>query len=393
MKTMTSRQRMLAVLKHHEADYLPCCFMSFTALRRRCGEDMYALSKAELEMGLDSMLFIPSLGRPQRREHPDLRGLPIRFNPAVIIRQWKTSTPDGDELLYREYQTPAGPLSASVRLSDDWPHGERLPFIDDYQVPRAVKPLVTSREDLEALRFLLVPPAEEDLAAYRQDVERAHAFVEAHGALLAGGWGVGMDMANWLCGVQNVSLFSMTEPEFMAELVEMIHVWNRQRMEAVLSARVDLFIRRAWYEGCDFITPRFFKQVVLPRLKAEVDLAHEYGAKFGYICSSGTKPMLDFYKEAGIDVLIGVDPIQGTYTDMPLMKQKLGGQVSVWGGVSGAITVEMGSEEEIRAAVREAVQTLGKQDFILSPVDNITVDTPQTWKNIEIFMDEWRRCR
>ena len=99
---------------------------------------------------------------------------------------------------------------------------------------------------------------------------------------------------------------------------------------------VDLYIRRAWYEGCDFVIPKFYKNEVLPRLKAEVDLAHEYGTKFGYICSSGTKPMLDFYPQAGFDVLIGVDPIQGTHTDMPLMKEKLGGHtLSVGRGFGG----------------------------------------------------------
>jgi hypothetical protein len=100
--------------------------------------------------------------------------------------------------------------------------------------------------------------------------------------------------------------------------------------------------------------------------------------------------MLDDYLEAGIDVLIGVDPIQGTYTDMPLLKKKIGSQICLWGGVSGAITVEMGTEEEVRRAVRQAIETLGPDHFILSPVDNITIDAPQTWKNIEIFRNEWR---
>jgi hypothetical protein len=78
---------------------------------------------------------------------------------------------------------------------------------------------------------------------------------------------------------------------------------------------------------------------------------------------------------------------------MPLMKQKLGGQTALWGGVSGAVTVERGAENEIRSAIRQAVNTLGPDGFILSPVDNITVDEPQTWRNVDIFIDEWRKCR
>jgi hypothetical protein len=101
--------------------------------------------------------------------------------------------------------------------------------------------------------------------------------------------------------------------------------------------------------------------------------------------------MLDYYLEAGIDVLIGIDPIQGTHTDMPLLKEKLGRRICLWGGVSGAVTVEMGTETEVRGAVREAIETLGPDRFVLSPIDNITVDTPLTWQNLEVFIDEWRR--
>jgi uroporphyrinogen-III decarboxylase len=160
-------------------------------------------------------------------------------------------------------------------------------------------------------------------------------------------------------------------------------------MEVVLAGGVDLYIRRAWYEGCDFVSPSFYREAILPRLKSEADLVHQYGTRFGYICSSGTRPMLDFYLQAGIDVLIGIDPVQGTYTDMPLMKQKLGGRICLWGGVSGAVTVEMGTEAEVRAAVRQAIQTLGPEGFVLSPVDNITVDAPRTWHNIDHLIDEW----
>jgi uroporphyrinogen-III decarboxylase len=318
--------------------------------------------------------------------------LPVRFHPDVKTKTWQ----EGDSLtgrLFKEYETPAGKLSTSVRLSDDWPHGDFIPFIDDYQIPRADKPLVTSPKELEALQYLLVPPLEADVQAFELEASIARSFVDENNVLLAGGWGVGMDMANWLCGMENLMILMLEQPQFVSQILEMIHQWNMRRMKIALSAGIDLYIRRAWYEGCDFVIPKFYQREVLPHLKAEVALAHERGIKFGYICSSGTKPMLDFYNEAGIDVLIGIDPIQGTYTDMPLMKEKIGERVCLWGGVSAAVTVERGSEAEIRSAVRQAVETLGPKGMILSPVDNITVDEPSTWNNIDIFITEWKSQR
>jgi uroporphyrinogen-III decarboxylase len=393
MDELTSRERMLAALRREPVDYIPCCFMSFTVLRRQCREDFYELVKAERAMGLDSFLLIPAAPRGERLDHPDLRGLPVRFDPAVETREWREEAAGTCPILHKEYLTPAGKLTVSVRLAADWPHGDHIPFVDDYQVSHAVKPLVTEAAELEILPYLLRPPAADDIAAFQEEAEKARAFAEEEGVLLAGGWGVGADLASWLCGVGNFTLLVHDQPGFAVALLDMIHQWNVLRMSVVLSAPVDLYIRRAWYEGCDFLTPEFFGEIMLPRLKTEVELAHANGALFGYICSSGTLPMLDFYIEAGVDVLIGVDPVQGTHTNLEQMKQKAGGKLSLWGGVSGAVTVEMGSEDEVRAAVARAIEALGPEGFILSPVDNITVDEPRTWYNIDVLMDEWRQRR
>jgi uroporphyrinogen-III decarboxylase len=388
---LTSRDRMLRTINRQEVDHFPCCFMSFTALREKLGDNLYELAKAELGMGLDAMLFIPSTPRALRREHPDLRGLPVHFDPRVKTTEWREEVPGSYPLLHKVYETPAGKLTTSIRLTEDWRFGNRIPFVDDYQIPRALKPLITEPPELEALRYMLRPPSESDIAAFREEVQIAKAFAESHGVLLVGGWGVGMDLADWLCGMEPLMFHMMDRPDFVDDLLEIVHVWNLRRMEVVLSAPVDIFIRRAWYEGCDFVTPGFYHRSILPRLKAEVDLAHQHGARFGYICSSGLQPMLADHLVAGLDVLIGIDPVQGSRTNLPRLKKEVGSTICLWGGVSGALTVERGTEEEVREAVRQAIRSLGPDGFILSPVDNLTVDAPRTWRNVTTLIDEWRR--
>lgn len=389
MNPMTSRQRLLRAIDHQDVDHIPCCFMSFSILRNKHHQDRFMAAIAENEMSLDPMLFIPSASRWQRRDHPDLRGLPVRMHPKVKTHTWREGD-SGTGTLFKEYQTPAGELTTFIHLSEDWPYGNYLPFVDDFQIPRTGKPLITSPDDLTALEYLLAPPMEEDIVAYLAEADKARSFANQYGFLLAGGWGVGMDMANWLCGMDRLMVLMLQQPDFIGRLLEMIHQWNKRRMAVVLSAPIDLYIRRAWYEGCDFVTPKFFQREILPRLKAEVDFAHEHGCKFGYICSSGIEPMINSYIEAGIDVLIGIDPVQGSRTNMPTLKEQLGGKVCLWGGVSAAVTVERGSEAAIRAAVHLAMDTLGPRGFILSPVDNITVEDAQTWKNIDIFIEAWK---
>lgn len=393
MIELTSRERMLRAIAGEAVDHVPCCFMSFTILRARCNEDRYCVARSEQEMGLDPMLFIPVASRQVRPEHPDLRGLPVRFAPRVESQTWREPIETEGDLLHRRYHTPAGDLHTAVRLSGDWPHGDRIPFVDDYQVPRATKPLVGTSQDLAALQYLLLPPGEADVAAFAVEAREARAFADAQGILLAGGWGVGLDMAAWLCGMQQLIVAMIERPRFVTELLEQIHTWNAARMQVILSAGVDLYIRRAWYEGRDMVTPAFYREALLPRLKAEVELAHRHGTRFGYICSSGTLPLLDLIIEAGVDVLIGVDPVQDLHADLHELKRAAQGRLCLWGGISGAVTVEMGTEHDVRAAVRHAIETLGPRGLILSPVDNLTVDAPHTWRNVDVLIDEWRQRR
>ncbi len=382
---------MVRTMSLEETDRIPCCFMSFSVMRRRFDENRFAAALEEKSMGLDPMLFVPVASRKERPQHPDLRGLPVRFHPDVKTEHW-ISQENNNTILNKIYLTPGGSLSTAVKISDDWPHGNQIPFIDDYQVPRVMKPLVTCREDLETIRrYFLLPPDTGDIEKFMVEAGEAKRFVAKHDLLLAGGWGVGLDMAFWLCGMQDLMYKTSEDPDFVKELLKIIHEWNKSRMITILSAGVDIFMRRSFYEGCDFITPEFYREAILPILRNEAELVHQYNTKLGYLCTSGQIPMLDAYLESGIDVLIGIDPVQGTHTDIELLKRKIGHRICLWGGVSGAITIERGSENGVREAVQRAMRTLGPRGFILSPVDNITIDEPLTWRNIRIFIEEWQK--
>ena len=62
--------------------------------------------------------------------------------------------------------------------------------------------------------------------------------------------------------------------------------------------------------------------------------------------------------------------------------------------MKGIVTVERGSGGEVRQAVHEAVRGLAPEGgFILSRVDNVTVDTPRARTNVAAFIEAWRECR
>jgi len=181
--------------------------------------------------------------------------------------------------------------------------------------------------------------------------------------------------------------------KLLEKLLKIISDWNIKRIKIYLEEGIDLLIRRAWYESTDLWSPSLYRKLVFPLLKKEVDLTHEMGAKLGYIMTSGVMPLLDDLLKIGIDVLIGVDPVQGRGTNLKVLKEKVGGRICLWGGVNGPLTIERGTKEEVEDAVSKAISILGPEGFILSPVDNVTEDQDIAWSNVKVMIETWRKWR
>jgi hypothetical protein len=388
-KTTSSRRRMLAALDCQEPDYAPCSFMLFNALRDR-SQSHTEFVERQVEMGLDAYVQIPPRPPVQVNDYYNLHGLPVSYDPRVTTREWVEDQPgERDPILIKEYHTPGGVLRTEVRQTGDWPWGDHVPFLDDYLVPRSKRFLVTGPEDLDALRYLLAPSTEAEIATFQTESRPALELARQHDLLVAGGWGVGADLIGWIHGLQAKVFTIYDQPEFMREMLDIIATWNRGRMQVVLEAGIDLYIKRAWYENCDFWTPASYREFLFPIVKADAELAHQKGARLGYIITSNCMPLLDIFAEAGVDVLIGVDP---EAWDIAVAKKRLGDRVCLWGGVNGHLTVEQGPSEDVRAEVRQALEILAPNaGFILSPVDNVRENTPRAHENVSALIDEWQR--
>jgi hypothetical protein len=207
---------------------------------------------------------------------------------------------------------------------------------------------------------------------------------------------MGADAMAWLSGYEKVMELSLLQPDLIREYASIICDWNLKQIEIYLDVTpADIIVRRAWYETTEFWTPAAFRRIIVPTLKKEAELIHQAGRKYGYIITSAFMPILDDILDAGVDVLIGLDPKEGKGTDLQKVKDKfVAKKKCLWGGVSGAVTVEMGTEQETEAAVIQALQVLGKGGgFILSPVDNVRENTPNAWQNTQKFIETWKKYR
>lgn len=384
----SSRLRMLAALSNQELDHPPCSFMLYNGLKTTC-RDYAEFIEKQIALGLDTYVQIPPRPPVVVNDYYNLHGLPVNYHPQVKVREWVEEI-KGEKwpVLVKEYLTPAGTLRAEVYRTEDWRWGNHVPFLDDYIESRSRKFLITGTENLDCLRYLLVPPTREEINAFKAEASSYIGMAKQRGLLLAGGWGIGADLIGWIYGLQNMIYAAFDQPELLQTLLDLIADWNRSRMKLVLESGIDLYIKRAWYENCDFWSPKTYRQFLAPILKADVELAHEHGVKFGYLITSNAMPLLDIFSEAGVDVLIGVDP---ACWDLEMAKRKLVGKICLWGGVNGHLTIEQGEPEQVQAEVRRAMEVLGPVGLILSPVDNVREDTSKSRKNVKVLIDEWQR--
>jgi uroporphyrinogen-III decarboxylase len=180
---------------------------------------------------------------------------------------------------------------------------------------------------------------------------------------------------------------AMLESDLFAQVVDLVDEFDRMRTNLMLDVGgVDLVVQRGWYSSTDFWSPELFGRYVLPNLKANVRRVHEAGARFAYVMTTGVRPLLRCFVDAGVDLYYWADPVQGD-ADLRTVRAELGGKTAVAGGVNAPLTLGRGTPAEIRKAVRDAIETLGPAGFILEPVDSLFPDTP--WPAVEVMIEAW----
>jgi uroporphyrinogen decarboxylase len=377
---LSSRERLLTAIDHREPDRVPFLFNLFDlpqqalpAHLRHEGE----VQRAErfVAAGFDDTLHLSA---------------PWRLHPEVTTRVWKEH-PAGEPspLLHKVYETPKGPLHQTVRQTEDWPEGDDVGVFSDFNVPRAVRFLIETEEDVEKLPYVLGAPTEEDMRWFEQRARDLKQQADRIGVVLEGHCSSLGDAAIWLCGPTNFMIACHERPDFAREVLRVIHEREMHGTQLLLDAGVcDIITHRAWYESPAFFSPARFREFLLEDVKREAGLVHQAGAKYQYIQTIRPQALIGEYLEAGIDLLWGVDPVQGE-ADLARLKRECGDRICFVGGVNSYVTVGQGSREEVRIAVREAISTLAPGGgFVLLLVDSVGQQIP--WPRVEWAIDDWR---
>jgi len=376
---MTSRERMLAALRRQDIDYVPCC-PSFSASlvgpQYTWAGRADSLDRIVNDLGLDAVVHV---------------GVEASWHPDVTTRVWTERVPDEPlPILHKRIDTPAGPLTAAIRITEDLEHKNDIPLNSDWNVSRFVKPWLETMEDVERYRYVQLPPSDEAITKAKERFRTQKRIADEYGVITHADCGMGLTSALQLFGAQESVLIAMDCPEVIRRFLEIEHRATMKRAEVLADLGVDVIRRNGFYETTDFWSPRQLWEWLVPLLKEEIEVMKSAGAAVTYTVETGIMPILDILAELDFDAYRDIEPALG-HQNMRVVAEKLCDRHAIWGGVSGPMHIGEGTPEEVRQAVRRAFEVFGPRGLVLSAVPSIRAHWP--WENALAMFDEWRELR
>lgn len=139
---------------------------------------------------------------------------------------------------------------------------------------------------------------------------------------------------NWV-GFQNLAYMCYDDPELLDEIVETLCVLVEQTLPRALQD-VEFDFGAGWEDICfnsgPIISPRHYRQFVLPRYRRIADLLAKHGVHLIWTdCDGNLTPIVDILLEGGYNILFPVEVNAGT--DPVALRDKWGTQLLFHGGV------------------------------------------------------------
>ncbi|NLS79801.1 MAG: hypothetical protein GXY76_21350 [Chloroflexi bacterium] len=162
----------------------------------------------------------------------------------------------------------------------------------------------------------------------------------------------------------------------------------RRMLNKIIDKNMVMLENLLGYEGIDGIllgsdwgsqhgllmSPNAWRDLIAPGEQREYDLVHAEGKDVWLHSCGNIEAILPDLIEIGVDVL---NPVQPECMDIYRLKERYGGKLTFWGGISTQQTLPFGTPAQVRAEVREVVSRMGRGGgYITSPAQAIQSDVP-----------------
>ena len=289
-------------------------------------------------------------------------------------------------------QTDFRPYFADVELPsntciDEWGVAQTPPAVDDpmtLHFRHSISPLrhATTIAEVEAF------PLPDLDAGYRfEGMAATVAAYKARGLAVQGGLGFSTFDHSWLIrGIDQFMMDMVSNPLMAAAIMDRVLVILRNTVRKYVEAGVDIVIwgEDVGTERAMMISPRLWRRMIKPRFHSMIQAAKEVNPEvvIWYHSCGNIEPIIPDLIEIGVEVL---NPIQPEAMDPARLKALYGDRLAFWGGVSVQRTMPFGAPTQVRAEVKERIETVGRNGgYVIAPAHTLEPEVP--WQNVLAFV-------
>ncbi len=229
-------------------------------------------------------------------------------------------------------------------------------------------------------------------ATYRRDIARQRIQeVQAKGkAVLA--WppfigGTFFEMAWRMRGMDTFLMDMVTNQEFATCLLDTIGELSISNCCFLAECGVDVLLTGddVGMQNRLMISPKMWRKWLKPRYAELISRVKSINPDvlIFYHSDGYIEPLIPELIEIGVEIL---NPIQPECMDPMKIKRQFGDRLAFWGTIGSQTTFPHGTPEEIKALVKERIETVGKNGgLLIAPTHKLQPDVP--WENIIAFFE------
>ena len=385
MKTLSSKQRLVAALDRQPLDRLPVT----THHLMRHYMDKYLPGKTDDEFfaafGLDPIFWVQA-NRPDTAAGASFEpGHQPGFLEArrIISDHWRFSHQD---IPGREYATVRHEIITPRKtLTLELQSNEYTAWVSER--------LIKDKSDIDLIAEFAPQPLC-DVAAINRHADAYGDTTLIRGHIncfdLYGQPGCWQD-ACVLYGVEEMILATFDDPAWVHTFLGILRDRKVRYADSMRGARFDLIEHGGGDASSTVISPKVFDEFVAPYDRAVIAHARAAGQRVVYHTCGGMMPILERLVSLGSNALeTFTPPAMGGDMRLAEAKRRIGDQVCFIGGFDQNRFFTTATPEETRAEVRRCFAEAGAGGgFILSPSDHFFEAKPEL---LHAFADEARRC-
>lgn len=160
----------------------------------------------------------------------------------------------------------------------------------------------------------------------------------------------------FLRGTTQFLMDMVDNPKLVHELIDVCLSYDIPAMERMVACGVDVVVFGDDYadKNSTLMSPKHFKEFILPGLKRAVDAAHQAGAYVVKHTDGNIMGVLDMIVGTGIDGLNPIEPQAGM--DIGLLKERYGDRIALVGNIDCGYLLSQAPTQEVREVTRRTIE-------------------------------------